>query len=41
VVESFPHDLPVHLSAVQRIGSGLARIATWLTPMGALSPKLG
>ncbi|MFK4087440.1 transcriptional regulator [Kribbella sp. NPDC020789] len=41
VVESFPHDLPVQLSAVQRIGSGLARIATWLTPMGALSPKLG
>ncbi|TDD59102.1 transcriptional regulator [Kribbella antibiotica] len=41
VVGSFPHDLPVELTAVQRIGSGLARIATWLTPMGALSPKLG
>jgi hypothetical protein len=41
VVDDFPHDLPEELSAVQRIGSGLARIATWLTPMGALSPKLG
>ncbi|WP_405061329.1 transcriptional regulator [Kribbella sp. NBC_01505] len=41
VVDSFPHEQPVELSAVQRIGSGLARIATWLTPMGALSPKLG
>nr|WP_238355474.1 transcriptional regulator [Kribbella sandramycini] len=41
VVEALPHDVPVQLSAVQRIGTGLAKIATWLTPMGALSPKLG
>jgi sigma-E factor negative regulatory protein RseB len=41
VVRSFPHELPVKLSAIQRLGTGLARIATWLTPMGALSPKLG
>ncbi|WP_410785033.1 sigma-E factor regulatory protein RseB domain-containing protein [Kribbella sp. C-35] len=41
VVRSFPHELPVELSAIQRLGTGLAKIATWLTPMGALSPKLG
>ncbi|MET9317626.1 transcriptional regulator [Kribbella sp. NPDC003505] len=41
VVRSFPHELPVKLSAIQRLGTGLAKIATWLTPMGALSPKLG
>ena len=41
VVRSFPHDLPAKLSAIQRLGTGLAKIATWLTPMGALSPKLG
>ncbi|MFG1911940.1 transcriptional regulator [Kribbella sp. NPDC048928] len=41
VVRSFPHDLPEKLSAIQRLGTGLAKIATWLTPMGALSPKLG
>lgn len=41
VVRSFPHEVPVELSAIQRLGTGLAKIATWLTPMGALSPKLG
>ena len=41
VVGSFPHDVPVKLTAIQRIGAGLAKIATWLTPMGALSGKLG
>ncbi|GAA1128453.1 hypothetical protein GCM10009630_27820 [Kribbella jejuensis] len=41
VVRAFPHDLPEKLSALQRLGTGLAKIATWLTPMGALSPKLG
>jgi sigma-E factor negative regulatory protein RseB len=41
VVDSFPHDVPVTLTAVQRVGAGLAKIATWLTPMGALSGKLG
>ncbi|TCC46654.1 transcriptional regulator [Kribbella capetownensis] len=41
VVRAFPHDVPVKLSAIQRMGAGLAKIATWLTPMGALSPKLG
>jgi negative regulator of sigma E activity len=41
VVRAFPHDLPEKLSAIQRLGTGLAKIATWLTPMGALSPKLG
>jgi hypothetical protein len=41
VVRAFPHDVPVKLTALQRMGSGLAKIATWLTPMGALSPKLG
>ena len=41
VVRSFPHERPVKVSAIQRLGTGLAKIATWLTPMGALSPKLG
>jgi sigma-E factor negative regulatory protein RseB len=41
VVGAFPHEIPVKLTAIQRIGSGLARIATWLTPIGALSGKLG
>jgi sigma-E factor negative regulatory protein RseB len=41
VVDAFPHDVPVKLTAVQRVGAGLAKIATWLTPMGALSGKLG
>ncbi|WP_433161223.1 sigma-E factor regulatory protein RseB domain-containing protein [Kribbella sp. CA-247076] len=41
VVDALPHDVPVELTAVQRMGAGLARIATWLTPMGALSGKLG
>jgi negative regulator of sigma E activity len=41
VVRAFPHDVPETLSAIQRLGTGLAKIATWLTPMGALSPKLG
>ncbi|MEU4194701.1 sigma-E factor regulatory protein RseB domain-containing protein [Kribbella sp. NPDC026611] len=41
VVRSFAHDVPAKLTAVQRLGTGLAKIATWLTPMGALSPKLG
>ena len=41
VVRAFPHDVPEKLSALQRLGTGLAKIATWLTPMGALSGKLG
>jgi negative regulator of sigma E activity len=41
VVRSFAHEVPAELSALQRMGTGLAKIATWLTPMGALSPKLG
>lgn len=41
VVRAFPHDTPVKLTAIQRMGAGLAKIATWLTPMGALSGKLG
>ncbi|MFF0343738.1 sigma-E factor regulatory protein RseB domain-containing protein [Kribbella sp. NPDC004875] len=41
VVKAFPHEAPARLTAIQRLGTGLAKIATWLTPMGALSPKLG
>jgi len=41
VVRALPHEAPVKLSAIQRVGTGLAKIATWLTPMGALSGKLG
>jgi negative regulator of sigma E activity len=41
VIRSFAHDVPVKLTAIQRLGTGLAKIATWLTPMGAVSAKLG
>jgi negative regulator of sigma E activity len=41
VVRAFGHDVPIKLTAIERLGTGLAKIATWLTPMGALSPKLG
>ncbi|MEV6416593.1 sigma-E factor regulatory protein RseB domain-containing protein [Kribbella sp. NPDC051718] len=41
VVAAFPHVPPPNVTAVQRMGTGLAKIASWLTPMGALSHKLG
>jgi negative regulator of sigma E activity len=41
VVAAFPHQPPPKVTAVQRMGTGLAKIAMWLTPMGALSRKLG
>ncbi len=41
VVAAFPHVPPPKVTAVQRMGTGLAKIASWLTPMGALSRKLG
>ncbi|GAA1628655.1 hypothetical protein GCM10009744_15710 [Kribbella alba] len=41
VVAAFPHQPPPRVTAVQRVGTGLAKIAMWLTPMGALSRKLG
>jgi negative regulator of sigma E activity len=41
VVDAFPHEVPARVTPVQRMGTGLARIATWLTPMSALSWKLG
>lgn len=41
VVRAFPHQQPAKVTAIERIGTGLARMATWLTPMGALSRKLG
>jgi hypothetical protein len=41
VVAAFPHQPPPKVTAVQRMGTGLAKIASWLTPMGALSHKLG
>ncbi|WP_433008188.1 sigma-E factor regulatory protein RseB domain-containing protein [Kribbella sp. CA-294648] len=41
VVEAFPHAPPPKVTAVERMGTGLAKIASWLTPMGALSRKLG
>lgn len=37
VVAAFPHEPPREVTAVQRMGTGLARMAQWLTPMGALS----
>lgn len=41
VVAAFPHQPPPKVTAVERMGTGLAKMAAWLTPMGALSPKLG
>ncbi|TWD73254.1 MucB/RseB-like sigma(E) regulatory protein [Kribbella amoyensis] len=41
VVAAFPHQQPPQLTALERMGTGLARMATWLTPMSALSWKLG
>jgi sigma-E factor negative regulatory protein RseB len=41
VVSAFPHVPPPKVTAVQRMGTGLAKIASWLTPVGALSHKLG
>jgi sigma-E factor negative regulatory protein RseB len=41
VVAAFPHEAPPKVSAVHRVGIGLAKLALWLTPMGALSGKLG
>jgi negative regulator of sigma E activity len=41
VVAAFPHEAPPKVTAVQRVGIGLAKMALWLTPMGALSRKLG
>jgi len=41
VIEAFPHELPAQVGTVQRVSNGLAKMALWLTPMGALSAKLG
>lgn len=41
VVAAFPHELPEQPRAIDRMGKGLAKMALWLTPMGALSSKLG
>lgn len=41
VVSAFPRDLPIRLTAVERVGTGLAKIASWLTPVGVLAGKLG
>ncbi|MFC0629128.1 sigma-E factor regulatory protein RseB domain-containing protein [Kribbella deserti] len=41
VVAAFPHELPEQPRALDRMGKGLAKMALWLTPMGALSSKLG
>jgi negative regulator of sigma E activity len=41
VIEAFPHEVPTRMSTVQRVSNGLAKMALWLTPMGAVSPKLG
>jgi negative regulator of sigma E activity len=41
VVMAFPHEPPPQVTALERMGTGLARMALWLTPMGVLSRKLG
>jgi len=41
VIAAFPHEPPPKVGALQRVGKGLAKMALWLTPMGALSIKLG
>jgi sigma-E factor negative regulatory protein RseB len=41
VVAAFPHEPTPKVTAVERMGTGLARMAVWLTPMGVLSRDLG
>jgi negative regulator of sigma E activity len=41
VVAALPHEPPARVTAVQRVGTGLAKMAQWLTPMGVLARKLG
>ncbi|WP_112244152.1 transcriptional regulator [Kribbella monticola] len=41
VVAAFPHQPLPRVTAVERVGTGLAKMAKWLTPMSALSWKLG
>ncbi|HEU4948164.1 MAG TPA: sigma-E factor regulatory protein RseB domain-containing protein [Kribbella sp.] len=41
VVAAFPHEPPRRVTAIERVGTGLAKMAMWITPVGALSRKLG
>lgn len=41
VVAALPHAPPPRITAVEQTGTGLARIARWLTPMGLLSRERG
>src|SRR4029453_17582702 len=41
VVRSYPHEAPKRDGLLERVGNGLARMTTWLTPVGAFAGRLG
>jgi sigma-E factor negative regulatory protein RseB len=41
VIGAFPHSAERHDGVVDRVGNGLARMAGWLTPVGAFAGRLG
>jgi sigma-E factor negative regulatory protein RseB len=41
VVRSYPHRTPERDGVLDRVGNGLARMTTWLTPVGAFAGRLG
>jgi negative regulator of sigma E activity len=41
VVRSYPHEVPKRDGILDRVGNGLARMTTWLTPVGAFAGRLG
>lgn len=41
VVRSYPHEVAKRDGILDRVGSGLARMTTWLTPVGAFAGRLG
>jgi negative regulator of sigma E activity len=41
VIRSFPHQAPDGDGILDRVGNGLAKMTTWLTPVGAFADRLG
>jgi sigma-E factor negative regulatory protein RseB len=41
VVRAYPHEVPKRDGILDRVGNGLARMTTWLTPVGAFAGRLG
>lgn len=41
VIASFPHSVSHRDGILRRVGSGLARMTTWLTPVGTIAARLG